>query len=359
MKWAFCLGNPPYQAETVEQVSEANGQAPRKNVFQYFQMEADKIAATGSILIYPGGRWIHQSGKGLQQFGKEQINDRTLAAVEFYPNAHEVFGQAADLADGVTIVLKEKSKKESGFNYSYVKGDYKETICVDNPGDDLMPLNPKDILICKKIKSFVENNAISFLHDSILPRSLFGIESDFVSKNKNLVQPIEQTEKINFSEYIKLFTNDKAGKAGRARWYVVRRDAIPSGKEYIPKWKVIVSSANAGGQKRDNQIAIVDNHSAFGRSRVALGAFDTKEEATHFYEYATSDFIRFAFLMTDEALTSLGKLVPDFLDYSSENAYIDFSKDIDTQLFSLFSMSEDEVEYIQQRVRSLRGKEMA
>lgn len=52
MKWDFCLGNPPYQAETVEQVSEANGQAPRKNVFQYFQMEADKIAATGSILLY-------------------------------------------------------------------------------------------------------------------------------------------------------------------------------------------------------------------------------------------------------------------------------------------------------------------
>lgn len=126
MKWDFCLGNPPYQAETVEQVSEANGQAPRKNVFQYFQMEADKIAATGSILIYPGGRWIHQSGKGLQQFGKEQINDRTLAAVEFYPNAHEVFGQAADLADGVTIVLKEKSKKESGFNYPEM-----ESYCVE------------------------------------------------------------------------------------------------------------------------------------------------------------------------------------------------------------------------------------
>lgn len=33
MKWDFCLGNPPYQAETVEQVSEANGQAPRKMSF--------------------------------------------------------------------------------------------------------------------------------------------------------------------------------------------------------------------------------------------------------------------------------------------------------------------------------------
>ena len=118
MKWDFLVGNPPYQAETVEHVSETNGQAPRKNVFHYFQMEADKISESGSILIYPGGRWIHQSGKGLQQFGKEQINDPTLSAIEFYPDAHEVFGQAADLSDGVTIVLKEKNKKSLGFQYS-------------------------------------------------------------------------------------------------------------------------------------------------------------------------------------------------------------------------------------------------
>ena len=71
MKWSYCLGNPPYQSETVGRLSETNGQAPRKNVFHYFQMEADKISEDGSILIYPGGRWIHQSGKGLQQFGRE------------------------------------------------------------------------------------------------------------------------------------------------------------------------------------------------------------------------------------------------------------------------------------------------
>ena len=116
MKWSYCLGNPPYQSETVERLSETNGQAPRKNVFHYFQMEADKISEDGSILIYPGGRWIHQSGKGLQQLGREQINDPTLSAIEFYPDAHEVFGQAADLPDGVTIVLKERDKSQKGFN---------------------------------------------------------------------------------------------------------------------------------------------------------------------------------------------------------------------------------------------------
>lgn len=359
MKWDFLVGNPPYQAETVEHVSETNGQAPRKNVFHYFQMEADKISENGSILIYPGGRWIHQSGKGLQQFGKEQINDPTLSAIEFYPDAHEVFGQAADLSDGVTIVLKEKNKKSLGFQYSYVKGGTRETVHADNPGDDLMPLNPKDISICKKIKQFVESKSLAFLHDGILPRSLFGIESDFVSKNKDLVTPLEQVTTVDFNKYVKLFTNDKAGKAGRAKWYVTKKEYIPNGKDFINKWKVVVSSANAGGQKRDNQIAIVDNHSAFGRSRVALRAFDTEKEAENFFNYAKSVLIRFSFLMTDEALTSLGKMVPDVVDYSDSNSYINYSKDIDSQLFSLFSMSEDEIAYMKRRVENPRNKEMA
>lgn len=102
------------------------------------------------------------------------------------------------------------------------------------------------------------------------------------------------------------------------------------------KWKVIVSSANAGGQKRSNQIAIVDNHSAFGRSRVALKTFETEKEARNFFKYATSEVIRFAFLLTDESLTSLAKKVPDLLDYSDRNGVIDYNGNIDFQLYNLF-----------------------
>ena len=142
---------------------------------------------------------------------------------------------------------------------------------------------------------------------------------------------------------IKLFTNDKAGKSGRARWYIADKNVITSGSEYLNKWKVIVSSANAGGQKRSNQIAIVDNHSAFGRSRVALKTFSTEKEAYNFFKYATSEIIRFAFLMTDESLTSLAKKVPDLLDYTDENSFIDYNEDINIQLYKLFG-----IDYIQQ-----------
>ena len=123
---------------------------------------------------------------------------------------------------------------------------------------------------------------------------------------------------------------------------------ITTGKEYLGKWKVVVSSANAGGQKRSNQIQVLDNYSAFGRSRVALKTFDTEEEAKNFLAYAKSKFIRFAFLMTDESLTSLAKLVPDIGKYKDDNGIIDFKKDIDKQLFDLFGITRQEQSHIQE-----------
>ncbi len=148
---------------------------------------------------------------------------------------------------------------------------------------------------------------------------------------------------------IKLFTNDKAGKSGRARWYIANKNVISSGTEYLGRWKVIVSSANAGGQKRSNQIAVIDNHSAFGRSRVALKTFETEKEARNFLKYATSEIIRFAFLMTDESLTSLAKKVPDLLDYTDDNGYINYgNEDVDMQLYKLFGIDDMQQQYIKE-----------
>ena len=118
MKFDYVIGNPPYQEEA-ENKSETNGQAPRTNIF-YFQIEADKISNESSCMIYPGGRWIQQSGKGVKEFGKKQINDPNLQTVEFYADSKEIFGQAADLSDGVTIVTKKKNRNQKGFDYIYM-----------------------------------------------------------------------------------------------------------------------------------------------------------------------------------------------------------------------------------------------
>jgi restriction endonuclease len=337
MKIDAIIGNPPYQV-TVAQKDTDNGQKRSSSVFQHFQTLADKLSPRFISLIYPGGRWIHQSGKGMANFGYEQINDKHLTRLHFYPISTEIFNEVA-IADGLSIVFKDMTKTTQGFTYLYTKAGTTIQMQVANPGKVLMTLDPTAVKVSERIQHIVKER-FSYLHDSILSQKLFSIESDFVERNPSLVREYKEGEKLRENE-IKLFTNDKAGKAGRSQWYVVNEEVITSGREYLHKWKVIVSSANAGGQKRSNQIAIVDNYSAFGRSRIALKTFETEREAKNFFAYCQTDLIRYAFLLTDEALTSLAKLVPDLKDYSDKNKYIDFSADLNPQLFKLFEIDKE------------------
>lgn len=352
MKFDYVIGNPPYQMDA-DSDSDTNGQKPRTNIFHYFQMQADEIVSDVSVLIYPGARWMHQSGKGLKEFGKDLLNDKRLSNVFFYPDVKEIFGNAADLSDGITIVLKKAKKNTNGFKYTYIEKGNKQTVNLENPGDDLIPLNPNDIEISNKIRNFVKSNNISFLHNTILPRTLFGIESDFVSKNPNKVKIYEDNYKIKQNE-VKLLTNDKAGSAGRAKWFVVDRDIIKNGVKYIDEYQVVVSSANAAGKKRDSQMELIEKGEAFGRARVALRSFNTHSEALNFFNYLNTYIAKYAFLMTGDALTSLGKLVPDLENYNNDNNIINFSEELDEQLFKLLKLTKEEKSYVIDIITNLR-----
>lgn len=351
-KFFAVIGNPPYQ-ETVAKVDTKNGQKRVSSIFQDFQTEVDKIAEN-SELIYPAKRWIHRSGKGMAQFGLANINDPHLSKLVVYPNAKDVFPNNADISDGISIVLKQQS--HTGNTFKYINIENKESIEteLEYPGESLLPINPRDLAITNKIKKFCQKNNLPYLADSILSQKLFGIESDFVEKNPRKVRLYNENDIFDKEKEIKLLTNDKAGKSGRARWYIANRNVIESGREYIDKWKVVVSSANAGGQKRSSQISLMDNYSAFGRSRVALKTFKTKKEAEFFKRYCVSCLIKFAFLLTDEALTSLAKLVPDIQDYTQKNQFIDFDDDIDNQLFKIFDLTDAEKKYVIERAKEYK-----
>ena len=61
--------------------------------------------------------------------------------------------------------------------------------------------------------------------------------------------------------------------------------------------------------------------------------------------------------MTDEALSSLGKQVPDLVNYKNSQI-IDFNENLDKQLFDLIGFSNEEIVYIKHRIDNLRSKEM-
>lgn len=344
MKFDAIVGNPPYQEITAKKETD-NGQKRSKSIFQYFQIISDSLGKYVS-LIYPGGRWIHRSGKGMAEFGLKQINDPHLEKLIFYADANDLFN-VVGIADGISIVFKNTNKQTQQFKYEFIQEGIHQTIDLPSPGENLIPLNPSDLLIVDKIVRKVNQHNFNYLDKSVLSQKLFSIESDFVEQNPTLVREFVDGAAFDKGTEIKLLTNDKAGKSGRAKWYIAKKDVITTGREYLNKWKVVVSSANAGGQKRSNQMQVLDNYSAFGRSRVALKTFDTEKEALNFFTYAKSKFIRFAFLMTDESLTSLAKLVPDIGNYKDNNGIIDFKKDVDKQLFELFGITEQQQNHIQ------------
>lgn len=349
MKFDIVVGNPPYQEE-VKTVSSSNAQKPRTNIFQHFQESASLLAKDKTILIYPGMRWIHQSGKGLKNFGYNLINNSNLEEISFYPNARDIFN-GTDIPDGISIVVTDNNKTTSGFKYNYIYDNNHISINQDNPGDDLLIVNPNDIKIVEKIKKFVTKNNLNYLNSEILPRgdSLFGIDNDLIIKNKNQVE-LYTNQTIDYDKRIKVLTNDKPGPAGRTKWFVINKDLIRQNTKYITEWQVVVSSAHPGGQDgRSNQLEIVDNHSAFGRARVALKSFETKKEAENFKKYINCKFIRYALLLTDESLTSLAKYVPNLSNYT-DSSYIDFSKPIDDQLYKLLGLNNDEIKYIESKL---------
>lgn len=131
----------------------------------------------------------------------------------------------------------------------------------------------------------------------------------------------------------------------------------PETKE--PFADVASPSANAGGQKRDWQIELLDNHSAFGRSRVALRMLKTKTEAKNFMKFCQSDIVRFLFLMTDEALTTLAMEVPWFEEWKTADGLLDFNDDVNKQLCTLFKLTKPEASYVTKTIRTIdasRGK---
>ena len=354
VKFGAIVGNPPYQEESNSE-SASNGQKPRTNIFHLFQILAQKLSNDKTVLILPGKRWLHQSGKGVKDFGKDLINSVQLEKIIFYANSKDVFINS-DISDGVSIVVTDKAKTASGFDFVCIENGKPVELHQNNPGDKLIILNPQDAIIANKIANVVKSNNFKYLFGSVLPRSLFGIESDFIEKNRNKVKVFNNGDILNTNE-IKLLTNDKAGPAGRSCWFIIDKNEIKQNDSYINEWQVVVSSAHPGGQEgRDNQAAIIDNKSAFGRSRVALKSFKTQQEAENFFKYISCHFIKYTFLLSDEALSSLARFVPDIGDYSNDHWFIDFTKsiaEIDKQLYAKFGLTDEEIAFIESMIKPM------
>lgn len=134
-KFDYCVSNPPYQITVRKAVS---GVADTSNIFPKFQITGSLIAQR-TIMIYPGGRWIKQSGKNCKKFGQQFINDPHLESIEYYSGEKsKVVFPTVSIGDGLSIVIYNNNYHS---NYLSLNGSQ-----IMKPGNEILPLCDGEIL---------------------------------------------------------------------------------------------------------------------------------------------------------------------------------------------------------------------
>lgn len=362
IKFGAVVGNPPYQ-ETIKQ-TEAQTQANTTWIYQYFQFIADKLSEC-SCLIYPFGGWF-DSPKSLSGLGNTILKDGHTILILAYEGTSDkrawyrndkspnpIFVDNANLSAGISIVLRNRQKHES-FEYSNrVYSDERVTINVKEV-EDLTP-NPLFIKINKKLG---KNKLVDRLN-----KSAFNIESNFAELNPDKVS----LNKKDWEKPILLLTNDKSGSKGRTKPYYTDINNISKGREYVPLYKVIITSAypkqkltsgrpTVANVKRriEELVEILEPNSAFGKSRMALFMSKEKTECENFVKYLKTNFVAALVLQEPNRRSTIGSIIPN-QDFSSESD-IDWSKDIedlDKQLYKKYNLSQEEINFIETNVKPM------
>jgi hypothetical protein len=358
MKFDFVIGNPPYQ-ETKEK-TKTQTQANSSWIYQYFQIEADKISKC-SCLIYPFGGWF-DSPDSLNGLGNIILKDKHTISIRAFEGTNDkrawyrtdklpkpIFGNNANLSAGVSIVIRDRNFHDTIKYSNRVYSD--EIVSIDSDSlDDLTP-NPVFIKINKKLFGEKLTKQIK--------KGVFGIESNFVETNPDKVSKNSN----DWNHPITLLANDKSGSSGRATYYKTDISSIPRGHEYIPLYKVVITSAYpkksivSGIPTIDNVknrlkllIEVMEPNSAFGMSRLSLFMSKTKEECNNFIKYTQTNFFAGLTLQEPNRRSSFGLVIPT--QNFSNNSDIDWNKsleEIDKQLYKKYNLNDDDISFIENR----------
>jgi len=360
IKFDAVVGNPPYQ-ESVEK-SEMQSQANSKWVYYQFQNLADKVGNRSS-LIYPFGGWFDDTGS-FQGFGKKILSDGHTVRIKAFEGTSDrrawyrtdigpkpVFGENANISAGVSIVNRDQLNTHEVFEYSNrIYSDVIKTVNVDE-WSRLSP-DPSFTVGNKLFGDKLEKHVIN---------KTFGIESDFVEKNPNLVS----LQPDQFKEPIRLLTNDRAGSAGRAKWFYIDKSTIEKNVRLIDEYKIAMASAYpkktlvSGVPTIDNVhsraselIQLYEPNTIFGRSKMLIFSSPEKVEAENFMKYTQTRFFAYMVLNEPNRSFSFGFVIP-VLDVTL-NSDIDWSKsisEIDQQIYEKYGLTQEEIDLIESRVK--------
>lgn len=319
MKFSVIIGNPPYQLESGGFGAQATP------IYQKFIETAINLNPRYISMIIPS-RWF-AGGMGLNDFRAKMLSDKRLKVLVDHPNAEDCF-PGVEIKGGVCYFLWDSKHNGECEVISMLGGEEvsRATRKLDDY-DTFIRFN-ESIDIIKKIKT--KNEAT--LDKKVSAVDPFKFPTNFKNyKNKE------------FKDSVKIYLNGGTG------W--VNRNLIQVNKDWINKYKVLISRAYGAGSSYPHQILgkpfIADKNSCCTFTYLVLDVFDTKEKANNFDKYIRTRFFRFLVSLkknTQDTSKDKFSFVPD-LDMSTEWT--------DEKLFKRYGIDGKEQEFITSIVKEM------
>lgn len=320
MKFDVIIGNPPYQ------LNDGGGTGKSaKPIYHLFVSQAKKLSPRYLIMIIPS-RW-YSGGKGLDNFRKEMLNDRRISQLVDYTTSTDVF-PGVDIAGGVCYFLWQRDRE----GYCTVKNIHNGRV-----DESVRPLNEFDtfvrdsvsVSIIKKVLSHEKN----YLNEVVSSRKPFGLDSK---------------QRPKWGGELTLVWSGGEGP--------YRLEDLKDGKEYVDRWKVLLSKASfdhagqpdkTGRRRIFSRIEVLGPRFICTESYLIVGSYDNQKDAENMATYLKTKFCRFlvsTVLFTQNISKECFCFVPD-LPMDEEWT--------DEKLYKRYGLTPNEIAFIESKIRPM------
>lgn len=340
MKFDFCIGNPPYQDETL---GDNEGFAPP--IYNKFIDAACEVADKVE-LIHPA-RFLFRQGSTPKAWNEKILQDPHFKVLEYEEDASKIFANT-DIKGGVVVTYRDRFT-----DFGAISVFTKYEILSD---------------ILKKVlknNSFVGIDSIIYIQNRYNLGILFSEHPEVKTQiGSNGTDP--RFEKNAFSK-ISMFSEDKSANSikvvgildGKRTWRFIEKKYVDLNHENLDKYKVVIPVANGTGEFGQTlSTPVLEGPSeAYTRSFIGIGSFNAQNDAANCLSYLKTKFAR-AMLhilkVTQMANKDVWKYVP-LQDFSPQSD-IDWSKSIiaiDQQLYKKYGLSKEEIDFIETHVKEM------
>lgn len=342
MKFDVVIGNPPYQEET-EGTSD-------KPIYNYMMDAAEEIAE--KVCLITPARFLFNAGKTPKAWNRKKLNDPHFKVSYYEQDSSKIFSNT-DIKGGVAITYRDNNK-DFGVIGTFTAFNELNSI-------HQKVYKSKDFMTFSALVVAPESYKLTDkLHQDYPNAELQLSKGHKYDITTNIFDKLPQIFKIELSadelktDFIKIIGRENNLRS--EKW--VRKDYI-NGPDNLYGYKVILPKSNGSGAIGEVLSTPLIGEPLIGHTQtfISVGNFSTYEEAVACLKYIKSKFARTMLgilKITQHNPKATWNFVPnqDFTPYSD----IDWSQsieNIDQQLYKKYNLSQEEIDFIESKVRAM------